>query len=188
MVPLILCCVRPLWSKAIQRTVSKPVLSRDNQKILPFHSGRSRDYDGKLLYDMPPKPAISTQLHPSENLQRTSHTRPPSPDSPQCSPRKSFSELVAQPSASISPSIRYPLTRPLSPDLPTRDALYLFCNFSSYMRSPHEGPEGVKSSEDFRDTIRLLDFARVSVYSEVTKQSDYSRWRVHPIAMCISCI
>jgi hypothetical protein len=63
--------------------------------------------------------------------------------------------------SSISPSMRFPLPRALSPDLPTRDALYLFCNFSSYMRSPHEGAEGITNNEDFRDTIRLLDFARV---------------------------
>ena len=63
----------------------------------------------------------------------------------------------------ISPSIRFPLPRALSPDLPTRDALYLFCNFSSYMRSPHEGAEGIRNHEDFRDTIRLLDHARVGL-------------------------
>ncbi len=58
-------------------------------------------------------------------------------------------------------SIRHPLTQPLSPDLPTQDALYLFSNFSSYMRSPREGAEGINNSEDFKDTVRLLDFARV---------------------------
>ena len=61
----------------------------------------------------------------------------------------------------ISPSTRHPLTRQLSPDLPTRDALYLFSNFASYMRSPHEGAEGIVSNEDFKDTVRLLEFARV---------------------------
>jgi hypothetical protein len=65
-------------------------------------------------------------------------------------------------SAKISPSTRHPLSRPLSPDLPTRDALYLFSNFSSYMRSPNEGPQGITGNEDFKDTVRLLDFARVS--------------------------
>ncbi|WVQ74992.1 hypothetical protein IAR50_004600 [Cryptococcus sp. DSM 104548] len=59
----------------------------------------------------------------------------------------------------IVPSSRSPSSRPLSPDLPNRDALYLFVNFSSYMRSPHEGSKGV-APEDFRDTIRLLDHAR----------------------------
>ncbi|OCF39541.1 hypothetical protein I317_06651 [Kwoniella heveanensis CBS 569] len=49
--------------------------------------------------------------------------------------------------------------RPFSPDLPNRDALYLFSNFSSYMRSPNEGSDGVKA-EDFKDTIRLLEHAR----------------------------
>lgn len=67
-------------------------------------------------------------------------------------------------SVNISPSTRHPLTRPLSPDLPTRDALYLFSNFASYMRSPNEGPEGILSNEDFKDTVRLLDYARVSTY------------------------
>jgi hypothetical protein len=67
-------------------------------------------------------------------------------------------------SARISPSTRHPLSRALSPDLPTRDALYLFSNFSSYMRSPNEGPGGIISNEDFKDTVRLLDYARVSSY------------------------
>lgn len=53
------------------------------------------------------------------------------------------------------------MTRLLSPDLPPRDALYLFCNFASYMRSPQEGAEGIRDNTDFGDTIRLLDFARV---------------------------
>ena len=73
------------------------------------------------------------------------------------------SSATSAPLSSISPSIRHPLTRPLSPDLPVRDALYVFSNFASYMRSPHEGSEGIQSSTDFRDTIRLLDYARVSV-------------------------
>ncbi|WVQ79252.1 hypothetical protein IAT38_001348 [Cryptococcus sp. DSM 104549] len=62
----------------------------------------------------------------------------------------------------ISPShsLRSPSHRPLSPDLPNRDVLYLFFNFSSYMRSPHEGSEGL-AAEDFRHTIRLLDHARL---------------------------
>lgn len=65
-------------------------------------------------------------------------------------------------SIKLSPSSRHPLTRTLSPDLPTRDALYLFSNFASYMRSPNEAAEGIVSNEDFKDTVRLLDFARVS--------------------------
>jgi hypothetical protein len=65
-------------------------------------------------------------------------------------------------SANISPSARRRLDRALSPDLPTRDCLYLFSNFSSYMRSPNEGPQGISGNEDFKDTVRLLDFARVS--------------------------
>lgn len=65
------------------------------------------------------------------------------------------------PPSAKSPGIRHPLTRPLSPDLPTKDALYLFSNFASYMRSPPEGAEGIRNSEDFRDTVRLLDYARV---------------------------
>ncbi|RXK38344.1 hypothetical protein M231_04386 [Tremella mesenterica] len=64
------------------------------------------------------------------------------------------------PQSASSPSARHPLTRPLSPDLPTKDALYLFSNFASYMRSPGEGAEGIRNSEDFRDTVRLLDHAR----------------------------
>lgn len=65
------------------------------------------------------------------------------------------------PSNLISPSARHPLTRQLSPDLPTRDTLYLFSNFASYMRSPNEGADGIVSNEDFKDTVRLLEFARV---------------------------
>ncbi|EIW69576.1 hypothetical protein TREMEDRAFT_30856 [Tremella mesenterica DSM 1558] len=64
------------------------------------------------------------------------------------------------PQSASSPNARHPLTRPLSPDLPTKDALYLFSNFASYMRSPGEGAEGIRNSEDFRDTVRLLDHAR----------------------------
>ncbi|WRT69546.1 uncharacterized protein IL334_006533 [Kwoniella shivajii] len=59
----------------------------------------------------------------------------------------------------LSPSNKSPTSRPLSPDLPNRDALYLFCNFSSYMRSPNEGGQGVKA-DDFKDTVRLLEHAR----------------------------
>lgn len=71
-------------------------------------------------------------------------------------------ELASLPSPHISyPAARHPLSRPLSSDLPTQDALYLFSNFSSYMLSPEEGAEGINSSEDFRDTVRLLDYARV---------------------------
>lgn len=125
-------------------------------------------------------PPISTQLHPHENLQRPSHTRPSSPRTRVPSRGQAPSTVLytfAQPSAtsSISPSSRYPLTRPLSPDLPIRDALYLFSNFSSYMRSPHEGAEGIVSSADFRDTIRLLDFARVSF----REQSSFPRECLH---------
>ena len=29
------------------------------------------------------------------------------------------------------------------------------------MRSPNEGPGGILSNDDFKDTVRLLDFARV---------------------------
>lgn len=65
-------------------------------------------------------------------------------------------------SGSSSSASRHPLTRPLSPDLPTRDALYVFSNFSSYMQSPNEGAKGVRTKDGFRDSIRLLDYARVS--------------------------
>jgi hypothetical protein len=34
------------------------------------------------------------------------------------------------------------------------------------MRSPEEGAEGIKNSGDFQDTIRLLDYARVSPLAE----------------------
>lgn len=73
----------------------------------------------------------------------------------------------------ISPSTRHPLTRQLSPDLPTRDTLYLFSNFASYMRSPNEGAEGIISNEDFKDTVRLLDFARVRSKTPPVLRSSY---------------
>ncbi|KAL7418888.1 hypothetical protein Q5752_006572 [Cryptotrichosporon argae] len=65
-----------------------------------------------------------------------------------------------QDSSPLSPYPRHPLERALSPDLPTRDALYLFANFSSYMRSPGEGAEGIVNHKDFHDTVRLLEHAR----------------------------
>lgn len=78
----------------------------------------------------------------------------------------SSSQISPNGRAGLNPSpspaaLRHPMTRLLSPDLPPRDALYLFCNFASYMRSPQEGAEGIRDNTDFGDTIRLLDFARV---------------------------
>lgn len=132
-------------------------------------------------------PAISTLLHPKENLQRPSHAfqNPSSPrpvqelDSYTYPPKQPLSTLPSPHTgiSSVSPSIRHPLTRPLSPDLPTRDALYIFSNFSSYMRSPHEGADGIKSSEDFKDTVRLLEYARVSQYDLLTSLS----WSLYPL-------
>ncbi|WVQ66336.1 uncharacterized protein L199_004515 [Kwoniella botswanensis] len=75
------------------------------------------------------------------------------------SPFLSGSPSPSPRSVLLSPSKTSPTSRPLSPDLPTRDALYLFSNFSSYMRSPDEGSEGLKA-DDFKDTIRLLEHAR----------------------------
>ena len=75
------------------------------------------------------------------------------------SPAPSYGRGLPSPSPA---SLRHPTTRLISPDLPPRDALYLFCNFASYMRSPQEGAEGIRDNTDFGDTIRLLDFARVS--------------------------
>ncbi|WWC73577.1 uncharacterized protein I206_107549 [Kwoniella pini CBS 10737] len=59
----------------------------------------------------------------------------------------------------LSPLKTSPTNRPLSPDLPNRDALYLFSNFSSYMRSPNENLKGLQG-DDFKDSIRLLEHAR----------------------------
>ena len=100
---------------------------------------------------LPDIPApVSASSMPSNGTSPTnSHSR-----SPSASP-------IAT-AGSKSPSLRHPLERPLSPDLPTKDALYLFVNFASYMQSPGEGGEGIVSNEDFKDTIRLLDYARVS--------------------------
>ena len=76
------------------------------------------------------------------------------------------SKISPSGAAGLNPSpspaaLRHPMTRLLSPDLPPRDALYLFCNFASYMRSPQEGAEGIRDNTDFGNTTRLLDFARV---------------------------
>lgn len=108
-----------------------------------------------------PHPRIVTVTLPATPSAPTApYSHPPSPGN---SIRHSL-HSPGSPSNDHSPSAqaRHQLTRPLSPDLPTRDALYLFCNFSSYMRSPQEGADGIKDNTDFHDTIRLLDFARVS--------------------------
>ena len=52
----------------------------------------------------------------------------------------------------------------INPDLPTRDSLYVFINFSSYSRSPKQGSQGVRD-EQLRHASRLLDYARVSKVS-----------------------
>jgi len=95
-------------------------------------------------------------------VRRPSLNQIPSTDAP-----LHISPVGSTGSARISPSTRHPLSRALSPDLPTRDALYLFSNFSSYMRSPNEGPGGIISNEDFKDTVRLLDYARVSSHNRM---------------------
>jgi hypothetical protein len=106
-----------------------------------------------LLEDIHLEPVI----HTAGGVRRPSLNQIPSTDAP-----LHISPVGSTGSARISPSTRHPLSRALSPDLPTRDALYLFSNFSSYMRSPNEGPGGIISNEDFKDTVRLLDFARAS--------------------------
>jgi hypothetical protein len=83
------------------------------------------------------------------------------PQAPGRTPSPANSPLM---SLNGSPLLKHYPSRPLSPDLPYRDALYLFCNYSSYMRSPGEGPDGVESG-DFRDSVRLLEYARVSTIS-----------------------
>ena len=105
-----------------------------------------------LLEDVNPETANTNQ-----KTKRPTLDPMPSSDGP-----LNISPVGSTGSARISPSTRHPLNRALSPDLPTRDALYLFSNFSSYMRSPNEGPDGILSNDDFKDTVRLLDFARVS--------------------------
>lgn len=120
-------------------------------------------------------PQLSTEYHASNRTQygqpRTAplpSLLPPEPPTPSSGePMKGMNDNIQSPekiassnSTTISP--RTPSSRPLSPDLPNRDALYLFCNFSSYMRSPHEGSDCI-GPEDFKNTIRLLDHARVGV-------------------------
>ena len=50
----------------------------------------------------------------------------------------------------------------LNPDLPSRDALYIFVNFISYTRTPKQGSQGVRD-EQLKHASRLLDYARVSL-------------------------
>lgn len=50
---------------------------------------------------------------------------------------------------------------PLNPDLPTKDVLFIFANFASYMRAPGQGHEGVDEA-GLRHASRLLNYARVS--------------------------
>jgi hypothetical protein len=52
--------------------------------------------------------------------------------------------------------------RPLNPDLPTRNALFVFANFASYTRAPNEGSDDVKEAQ-LKYVQRLLEHARVSV-------------------------
>jgi hypothetical protein len=113
-------------------------------------------------------PPVSTQViaPDSPTSPKTVNQGPSSPHEPKSAISNGTIQSISSPQgvtpSSFAPSVRHPLSRPLSPDLPSRDALYLFCNFSSYMRSPQEGADGIKTSEDFRDTTRLLDYARVS--------------------------
>lgn len=122
-----------------------------------------------VLQDTRPAPVDTTT-----NAWRSTLKGLPSAGSPsQVSPggRSSRSGLG---SASVSPSTRSRQHRALSPDLPTRDCLYLFSNFSSYMRSPNEGPQGISGNEDFKDTIRLLDFARVSPVRAMSCDAEFA--------------
>ncbi|KAJ9093404.1 hypothetical protein QFC21_006434 [Naganishia friedmannii] len=48
---------------------------------------------------------------------------------------------------------------PINPDLPAKDVLFIFVNFASYMKSPHEGASGVQDRE-LKHASRLLDHAR----------------------------
>lgn len=125
---------------------------------------------------------LSTKYHASSNgihhgqLGTALLLSPPLPELPAPAPgepKKGINnnlegqeKLATDSPATIPP--RTPSSQPLSPDLPNRDALYLFCNFSSYMRSPHEGSDCI-SPEDFKDTIRLLDYARVGVFRRKIK-------------------
>lgn len=117
---------------------------------------------------LPAHPRIITSNLPRSPIgpwrPRTQHNDQslPLPHSNHSSPGPSSPTERHSSSTSASALARHQLHRSLSPDLPIRDALYLFCNFSSYMRSPYEGAEGIKDNTDFHDTIRLLDFARVS--------------------------
>ncbi len=52
--------------------------------------------------------------------------------------------------------------RPFNPDLPAKNVLFVFANFASYMRAPHEGTEDVRDAQ-LRHAHRLLEHARVSI-------------------------
>lgn len=58
----------------------------------------------------------------------------------------------------------------MNPDLPTRDALYIFANFSSYTRTPKQGSQGVRD-EQLKHASRLLDFARVCFICTTRKRA-----------------
>ncbi|WWC65727.1 uncharacterized protein I303_108349 [Kwoniella dejecticola CBS 10117] len=124
-----------------------------------------------ILQDLPSvfSPVEAAQPSSQESDPFTYDAKSGSDDS--ATPNMAYPRIVASngnslesPSATprsvlLSPLKTSPTNRPLSPDLPTRDALYLFSNFSSYMRSPNQGPEGLKA-DDFKDSIRLLEHAR----------------------------
>jgi hypothetical protein len=52
-------------------------------------------------------------------------------------------------------------THPINPDIPVKDVLFVFSNFSSYMKAPNQGATGV-SDQELRHASRLLEHARVS--------------------------
>jgi hypothetical protein len=146
----------PLTPPSRMHARGTPPIKLDLPAIVPLDepptNGITIQPPTALLEDIHLDPVSTTSA-----VRRPSLNQIPTTDAP-----LHISPVGSTGSARISPSTRHPLSRALSPDLPTRDALYLFSNFSSYMRSPNEGPDGILSNDDFKDTVRLLDFARVN--------------------------
>lgn len=157
-----------LRSSALQRSTPPSSLSKLNIPPIPVPLDEPATQDITI---QPPTAIPETSKlpqHPNQILAKYAQGQLPTLDSISPGPGSIDTPLNRSPASAsgsnniISPSSRHPLTKQLSPDLPTRDALYLFSNFASYMRSPDEGADGILSNEDFKDTVRLLDYARVS--------------------------
>lgn len=66
-------------------------------------------------------------------------------------------------------SILADYTQPINPDIPTKDVLFVFSNFASYMKAPNQGATGV-SDQELRHASRLLEHVRVRISSLSRRQ------------------